>query len=382
MKTGKIMIPSFAVERRTQALSASLWGFVGLISMFTVGLGVFVSHQMLVSVFKLTGTFMSDHMALAGLVPIMGFAALFGVGLYAFIDPLLHAYEIDGEKIVKGRIVQPGKVKGGSLALEAALHAYMAAQVRDGAKVSGAVGIKNLFGVLELIAHNMKQPFADAFFHTDLYKKKEYLHPKLVKETRRCRVYACDGGKTVKIRKIYTGMEESVGKGRKRPSMAGRVVANSVLVLLAFALLSTADLAVGAVKNPENIAIMQQTVSETVSELEAFGYTAEKINEKNYRFEKAVSSERTSYIQYTVNVNGQVERVKFDLYYSAGAADMRAELAYIIAATGEAFGEAEVSAFLENAQKTAEGEAAYDRLEAGDCRVVLGTSGGYAHVHN
>lgn len=376
----KILIPSFEVERRTQALSRSLWGFVGVISMFTVGLGVFVSHQMFVSVLNIMSTFMSDYMILAGLLPIMCFALMFGIGLYDFLHPLLHSYEISSEKIVKGRIMQPAKVKGLSIALEGAFTTYMAANIGDGSKVSNANSIKNLSNILELISYNMQQSFVDAFFHTDIYKKKEYLNPKLVKETKHYYIYACDNKKRVKIYKIYTGMA-GADNGKKHPSIGRRIIIKSILVMLTFALLSTVDLAIGAGKNEKNIGNIQQTVSEIERNMNEFGYTVKKYSEKTYRFEKIVSSERTSYVKYSFNANGQIENVEFDVYYNSDSEDMRSELEYIITSTTDNFSDAEISAFIENVQRTINGEYTYDKLKSFDCNIILGTSDGYAHIH-
>lgn len=381
METSKILIPSFEVERRTQALSKSLWGFVGVISMFTVGVGVFVSHEMFVSVLNITSTFMSEHMILAGLVPIVCFALIFGIGLYHFLNSLLHSYEISNEKIVKGRIMRLNKVGRLSVDLEPAFVAYMAANMGNGSKVSNANGIKNMLSILELISYNMEQSFVDEFFHTDMYKKKEYSNPKLIKETKYYYIYSCDDKKRVKIHKIYTGMC-GTDNGKRQPSMVRRIITKSVLVMLAFALLSTADLAIGATNNEENIGNIQQTVSEIQRSLDTFGYTANKYSEKTYRFEKIVSSERTSYIKYSFNVKGQIEDAEFEVYYNSNSEDMRSELEYIITSTTGNFSDAEILAFIENVRRTMDGEFSYDKLESSKCNIILGTSGGYAHIHN
>ncbi len=44
----KCYIPSYEYERRTGAFNRTLWGFVALISMFTVGLGAMVFLEALV----------------------------------------------------------------------------------------------------------------------------------------------------------------------------------------------------------------------------------------------------------------------------------------------------------------------------------------------
>ena len=90
----------------------------------------------------------------------------------------------------------------------------MAANVLNGSKVSGINGIKNLFGVLELIFFNMEDGFAQQFFFTELYKRKEYHNPQLIKETKHFYTYLC-GNKKLKIRKIYTSMDNDVQNERR-----------------------------------------------------------------------------------------------------------------------------------------------------------------------
>lgn len=377
----KILIPSFEVERCTKGLNKSLWGFVGVISMFTVGVGVFISHQMFVSILNITSSLMSDYMVFTGSVPIVIFALMFGIGLFDFLNQLLHSYEISHEKIVKGRIMSPANVKGTTVALEAAFTTYMATNIGNSSKVSNANGIKNLFGIFELIAHNMQQPFVDEFFHTDLYKKKEYLNPQLIRETKHYYIYTCDNKKKLKIYKIYTGMVNTENS-KKHPSLLKRIITRSLLVMLMFALLSTVDLVIGASNNKENIGNIQQTVSEIEHNLHTFGYTTEKFSEKIYCFEKIVSSERTSYVKYRFNVKGQIDDVEFDVYYNDNSTDMPSELEYIIDSATKEFSDAEILAFIENVQKTINGEYVYDRLESSNCNIILGTSGEHAHIHN
>lgn len=377
----KVLIPSFEVESRTQGLNRSLWGFVGVISMFTVGLGVYVSHEMFVSILNITSTFISDHVILGLLGPIIFFALMFGIGMSDFLNQLLHSYEINRDKIVKGRIISMAKVKGSTVALEAALTAYMGANIGNSAAFNAAYGAKQMVGIFQLIAHNMDRSFVDEFFHTELYKKKEYLNPQLIKETQHYYLYTCDNKKKLKIYKIYTGMD-STSDSKKQSSLIKRVITKSLLVLLVFALLSTADLAIGAGNNKENIENIQQTFSEIERNLSEFGYTAKKINEKNYRFEKVVSSDRTSYVRYSFNIDGQIDDVEFDVYYNANSTDMPSELGYIIGSVTDDFSDAEILSFIENVQSTIDGEYAYDSLESDGSKIILGTSGGYAHIHH
>lgn len=90
----------------------------------------------------------------------------------------------------------------------------MAKNVLNGSKVSAANGIKNMFAILELISLNMQKGFAHQFFFTELYKRKEYCNPRLVKESKYFYTYLCEG-KKLKIRKIYTGMDKDVQNAKE-----------------------------------------------------------------------------------------------------------------------------------------------------------------------
>lgn len=381
MKEDKILIPSFEVERHTQSLNRSLWGFVAVISMFTVGVIVFISHLMFVSVLGLTETFLSEHTILGEMIPMVVFAIIFGIGVYDFLNHFLHSYIINDDRIVKGRIIDAGRVKGSDVALKAAISTYMLANIDDGAKVNGANGIGNLVAVLGLARRNMDQTFVDNFFHTDLYKKKEYLHPHLIKETKHYYLFSCDKNKKIRIDKMYTGMDASE-KNHGRSSIVKRVIIRSLLVFLVFGMLSGIDLAVGASRNKENKDNIQSTVTELEENLNVFGYTKNKVGEKFFRFEKVVSSEHTSYINCSIDSDGSIDEVKFEVYYNVDSGDIGPELSYIIKSSTDDFSEEQIGPFLENVQKIIHGEHTYDKLESKSSKIVLGTSIGYAHIHN
>jgi hypothetical protein len=83
-----------------------------------------------------------------------------------------------------------------------------------------------------------------------------------------------------------------------------------------------------------------------------------------------------------VKPKGQIEDVEFEVFYNSNSEDMQSELEYIITSTTGNFSNAEILAFIENVQRTVDGEFSYDKLESSDCNILLGTSGGYAHIHN
>ena len=380
-KEMKVVVPSFHVERCTQGLNGCLWGFVGLISMFSVGVGIIISHEMLVYVFNLTSTFISDNLVVIGTMPVVVFALIFGVGLHNFFSNMSYAYRFDEDKIVRGRLVSPGKIKGRSLALEGQLTAYMAANIGDSRKFNMANGIKNVYGIIELIAQNMDQAFANEFFDTELYKKKEFLNPRLIKETKGYYIYQCDNKKKLKVLKIYTGMA-TPSADVKGKAIWKRVLVKSLVVFLVFATISGGDLVIGAYGNAGNMENIHGTVSRLEGELGNFGYIKEKRSEKVYEFKKAVSQERTSYVKYILDKNGEIESINFEVYFNGNSKDMPSEMEYLTSSTNDAYSETEVATFIENIQKTIDGNYAYDKLESEHGKIVLGLSGGHAHVHN
>ena len=204
-----VLIPSFTTEKKTKALYPGVWGFVGLVSMFTVGIGVFTTHLMFVAVLEIASTFISDNSVIIIPGVILLFGVLFGIGLFCFLSNLQTAYVIQPDKIIKGKITDKAvKIDGKSLGMQAASTAYMAANLGNGSKVSGANAVKNMFGIVEMICLNMEQGFAQEFFFTEGYKRKEYHNPRLIKENKYFYTYLCDN-KKLKIRKIYTGMDKA-----------------------------------------------------------------------------------------------------------------------------------------------------------------------------
>lgn len=376
-----VLIPSFAVEKRTKALNAGVWGFVGVISMFTVFFAFFAPHLMLVSVLGIASTFISDNMIIMGMCPIIAFAFIFGIGLFIFLSGLQTAYVIQPDKIIKGKITNKAyRNNAKSLALQTALTAYMAANVLSGSKVSGANGIKNLHGILDLISLNMEDAFAQQFFFTEQYKRKEYLNPQLIKETKHYYTYLCSGQK-LKIRKIYTGMDNDV-QNAKEVSILKRVVVRALLVIVIFSAISISDIAVGLANNNNYINNIMQSHAEIETALADLGYKSDKVNNKCYWFEKIVSSERTSYIKYFFDLDGSVERVEFEIYFDQSSDKIEQEIEYIFTSLNDGITKQQIEKFVQDIETTIQGNYVYNKLQTDNYSIVLGTSGGHVHIHN
>ncbi len=376
-----VLIPDLAVEKKTKALNTGVWGFVGVISMFTVGVGVYASHLMLVSVLEITSTFGSDNILIAELCPILAFAFLFGIGLSVFLSALQTAYVIQPDQIIKGKITNRANWGNAKLlAVQAALTEYMAANISNSSKVSAANGVENLFGILELIFLNMDEGFAQQFFFTELYKRKEYHNPQLIKETKHFYTYRC-GSKKLKIRKVYTGMDNAV-QNQKEASVLKRVVVRALLVFGIFSAVSITDLAIGLANNNNYINNITQNYTEIEMELADFGYLSDKVNNKCYWFKKSVSPQRTSYIKCFFTLDGSIEEVKFEIYFDKSSDKIEQEIEYIFTLLNDGITEQQIEKFTQDTQSTIQGSYTYNKLQTENYTIVLGTSGGYAHIHN
>ena len=246
-----IFIPSFEFERKTKGFNKMLWGFIGLISMFTVGLFVFVFHEMVCSILNITSTFISENFWITILL-ILLFALIFGIGLYNFINSLLYSYKIEDNKIIKGKIMNVDKVKEIDLTLDTLITTYMIKNIDNPANITHANALFNSIKIFNLIELNTKIDFVNQYFDTNLYKKKVYTNPKLLKETKCNLIYVCDGNKKLKIPKIYDGMNVKLTYN-KPSSLISRILIRSLIVFLVFSFISICDLGIGYYNNDKNI---------------------------------------------------------------------------------------------------------------------------------
>lgn len=381
MNNYKVLIPSFEVEKRTGALTVGVWGFVGLISMFTAGIGVFCFHLMLKDgILNITSTFISDYGEIIAPSVMLFFAAVAIAGALIFLSSLMTAYVILPDKIIKGRITDKADcVDAESLKVQAAVTGYMIENISDASKVSGANGIGNLYLVWRRIAFNMKEGNAQQFFFTDLYKRKEYCSPQLIRENKHFCIYRC-GNKRLKIRKLYTDMDKDV-KNAKGVSILKRTAVRALLVFAVCFALSAADMAVGLAHNDSYNSRIENTCEEVAADLGEFGYVSKKINNKCYFFEKDVA-ERTSRVQYYFGLDGSAEQIEFEIYFDESSETMEQEIEYLFTSLNDGITEQQMEAFIQDTQSTIQGDYVYNKLATDHNTIILGTSGGYAHIHN
>ncbi len=373
-----IFIPSFEFEKKTKGFNKTLWGFVGLISMFTVGLFVYVFHLMICSVLNITSTFISDNATIIITLITLIFALMFGIGLFSFINGLMHSYKFEDGKIIKGRIMNADKVKGIDLTTGGLIATYMIKNIDNPNNVTRANALKNSIKIFNLIKLNTNKEFVNKYFDTPLYKKKIYTNSRLLKETKYHLIYVCDNNKKLKIPKIYDGMDVKLIYNNYS-SLISRVLIRSLIVFLIFFFISVCDLVIGYNNNDKHIDAINNTYKNIEYNLTSYGYVPKKINEKNYRYIRE-SNDRTSNINYYIDKNGNIYDVKFDIYYSTTS--NTEELYFIINSLNDDFTDEEIGNFISNVDSCINGTCSYNKLVSDKNTIRIGTSNGLIQVHN
>ncbi len=367
-----IFYPSFKFERKTKALNISVWGFVGLISMFSTFLFVIVPYLFLSDFFDIVSAFILDNLGIVMVTYIIIFALIFGIGLYKFLITPLYSYKFEDNKIIKGRIINSEKIKGKDLAFDAIMTTYMAENITNSTSVMAGNAAINMNTIDNLTKLNTNQEFVNKFFDTDIYKKKIYNNPKLIKETKYSLIYICDGNKKLVIPKLYEGMNITKNNGSES-SLLSRVLVRSLIVLCIFFIFSMIDLFIGISNNNKNKSNINNTCEFIQTNLNNYGYS---IN-RNCNFEKIVSNTRTSTIKYNINKNGNITKVDLDLYYDISSYSDD-ELKYIISTLNTDFSNDEINNFIEKVNSCVNGDCSYTKLKS--LRIDL--SGGFVNIHN
>lgn len=367
-----IFSPSFKFERKTKALNISLWGFVGLISMFSTFLLAIYPYLFLNYFFDIVSTFISDNLTVIMVIPTMIFALIFGIGFYNFFNTLLYSYKFEDNKIIKGKIISPEKVKDTDLAFDTIITTYMAKNITNPNVVAAGNAAKNINSIINLIKLNTNQEFVDKFFDTDIYKKKTYNNPRLLKETKYSLVYICEDNKKLVIPKLYEGMNITKTNGNES-SLLSRVLVRSLIVLCIFILFLMIDLFIGIGNNDEYKSNINDTCEIIQTNLNSYGYSITR----NCNFKKVVSSSRTSTIEYRIDKNGTITNVNLELYYDTSSYSDN-ELRYIISTLNTDFSNNEINNFIEQVNSCVNGNCSYGKLKS----LRIGTSGGFINIHN
>lgn len=374
-----VLIPSFSVERKTKALTTWVWGIATFIYTFLT-VFIMLAHFMFISTLHIISSFFYDNMVILWSILIVGSCLVACVILGRALLNLETAYVIQPDKIIRGRIkTNAVAVTDSSLATQAALTAYMAANLTNPSNVTRANGIKNSIVLFKMISLNMREGFAQEFFFTEAYKRKEYPNPQLIKETKRSYTYLC-GKQKIKIPKIYTGMDYSV-QNAKEVSVFKRVVVRLLLMTAITITVLTADLAVGLGNNPTYLSHITQSAAKIESSLSAFGYQIQRHNNTVYWFEKTASEKKDSSIQYTFRTDGSIKDVSLEIYFNKSSQRVAEEIECILTSLNDGITQQQMDEFIAATQSTIEGEYEYRKLYSNNYTVTLGTSDGHAHVY-
>ena len=200
----------------------------------------------------------------------------------------------------------------------------------------------NLNNVFNLITLNTNQEFVYQHFDSNVYKKKIYNNPRLLKETKYSLVYICEGNKKLIIPKVYEGMNIKIISDRES-SFIGRILLRSLIVFAVFFIFSMIDLFIGINNNPTYVSNINNTCETIQTNLSNYGYS-----KNNYcNFEKKVSSDKTSTIKYTIDKYGNITNISMDLYFNTSSYNEN-ELKYIISTLNTNLSNNEINNFIDN----------------------------------
>lgn len=340
--------------------------------MFSTFLFATVPYLFLSSFFDIASAFILDNLVVVASISTMIFALIFGIGLYKFLNTLLYSYKFEDNKIIKGKIISPDKVKGINLAFDTIMTTYMAKNITNSKAVVAGNAAINMNGIINLIKLNTNQEFVDNFFDTDIYKKKIYNNPRLLKETKYSLVYICEGNKKLVIPKLYEGMNITINNSSES-SLLSRILVRSLIVICIFFLFTMIDLFIGIGNNDEYKSNINDTCKVIQTNLNDYGYSMTR----NCNFEKLVSNSRTSTIKYSIDKNGNITKVSLELYYDTSSYSDN-ELKYIISTLNTDFSNNEINNFIELVNSCVNGNCSYGTLKS----LRIGSSSGFVNIHN
>ncbi len=334
-------LPSYERERETHALNPCLWGFVGIISMFSVVVGALtLLSLMLNSVFHVISSVTEDYMLAVDLTCIFGFTAIYFVGFIAYGRRLSTVVCLDGRDIIvgtadgkgfrklsihtKAETAVEGAAIAGSIAAAAATHSTGA--------LKGAALADSGIVISRMLRCSRDEGFVREAFFTDAYKKKTYRNAEFVGETRYRYHFSSDDGDFFLL-KMYDGLEDwfhipEMGKtdGSK---IILRVMKRSVIVFLIACLAVFIDNGVGVAKNEGYRENITQSLDVFTDGIEAYGYKERmsqfdisystdifitaKRPEELHRFEKETDG-LTDYVEIRYDKNGDTAYLNFCIY--------------------------------------------------------------------
>ena len=380
MEDDKIFIPSFKVEEKTHSFNKYIWSFVTLISIFTLLLGTLMFTLCAEYVFGIISTFTSEHMIIIMLIPVAIFIVL-SYQLVLFINDLSTSYKFENDKIIKGRIQNKGAARSNNIWLETVVTIDKATNLLNSNRVNADKVILRLNSIFAMIENNMNMLFVKNYFETDIYKKKVYSNPKLIKETKYSLIYLCENNKKLVIPKIYDKLCE---EGRnKKSSFISRIIKRAIVVFLISMCFSIMDLSISYSQNNKYISSIENTYSMIEEKIKKYGYELENQSEKLCRFEKVVGNNKKSQIKYIFDKNGNITDIEIQLYYEINDENARDELEYIITTMNDSFDKNQKDTFMKAFEESIEGNYKYAKLVSKNNKydLVISKSEGYIDIH-
>lgn len=369
----KILYPSLKLEEKTKALNGPIWGFVGLISMFSIPLLVIVTHILICNILSIESTLISDNILILISI-ILVFGLIFGIGLYKYLYSQLISYKIENNTIIKGFITKTIKFNDNDNEIRTKILNSISLGLIKQKQYSINNTIFLLAGILNRIELNSNKDFVNAYFDTNLYKKYTYENVKLLKETKNSLIYISDNNKKIVIRKMYEGMDISIPE--KRSLRITRILKRSLLVLLIFFLLSSIDLIIGINNNDKYKNNINNTCNKIKTTIEKYNFE----NTKDCIFEKKVSNYQNSTIKYNIDKNGNIKKVSFQLYYNIENYN-KEEFKNILNSLNTNFTNSEIDKFINTIEEGIYNSFSYTNLRNNKYNIYNGLSGDYITIN-
>lgn len=80
--------------------------------------------------------------------------------------------------------------------------------------------------------------------------------------------------------------------------------------------------------------------------------------------------------------DGTIEDVWFEIFFDSSSDTVEQEIEFIFTSLNDGITEQQIEKFIQDAQATIQGDYVYNKLQTENHRIILGTSSGYAHIHN
>ncbi len=396
----KLCIPSFALEATTRAASRLVVGALFLLQTLTIVLPAFfilsfgasmLGHLNVVTLQSTYLLFVSIFFMVFSIIPIIS-------GLY----PLIYAYRIEDDKITRGGLCRlPADDKGNSLVdavgSEAVLTASAAlasiSSAEAGATLSYAATKKDNW--VALIIRNTDPTFVETYFDTICYKKKEYAQPVLVKETAKSFVYRCARNRKLVIPKLYTNMG-AVGTHkplnlwlRLKKSLQRSFIAGIACGLLLLGLSAVVSDTYREASTP----IIEAQIVALGDELSPLGYEytlplfwqeGDYLTEATFIYHDAdiLDEYLINQVTYEFAVDGSVQSLSFELYFTAQSTDITQQVSGILATAPNTFSQETLDQITAAIIGIQGGSYTFDtmRSEDGKCSVKVMRYNDYYYV--